>query len=87
MERFNKLLSLLLTAALLCCLLPTAAFAASGTKSDPIPLKAGENTVKFLSTVANQGGPNFDYINQRLTDEPVAEPYDPNAHQETVDTS
>ena len=42
MERFNKLLSLLLTAALLCCLLPTAAFAASGTKSDPIPLKVGK---------------------------------------------
>ena len=42
MKRINKPLSLLLAAALLCCLLPTAAFAAAGTESDPIPLELGE---------------------------------------------
>ena len=37
-----KFLSLLLTAVLILSLLPTVSFAASGTESDPIPLKVGE---------------------------------------------
>ena len=42
MKRASKLLSLLLAAVLLGSLLPTAALAASGTESDPIPLKVGQ---------------------------------------------
>ena len=42
MKFVSKLLSLLLAAVQLGSLLPTTAFAASGTESDPIPLKVGE---------------------------------------------
>ena len=49
-----------------------------------LPLKAGANTIKFLSTLAGKGGPNFDYINLTLTDEPVAELYDPSAKEQEV---
>ena len=42
-----------------------------------LPLKAGVNTIKFLSALAGKGGPNLDYINLTFTDEPVAELYDP----------
>ena len=49
-----------------------------------LPLKAGNNTIKFESAVS-EGGPNFDYIECVLTDEPVAELYDPNAGQIIVD--
>jgi lysophospholipase L1-like esterase len=43
-----------------------------------LPLKAGKNTIKMVSHVAGQGGPNLDYITLTLTDEPFAQPYDPN---------
>ncbi|MBQ5989774.1 MAG: GDSL family lipase [Oscillospiraceae bacterium] len=46
-----------------------------------LPLVKGANTIKMISTVANQGGPNLDYITIGLTDEPIAETYDPNANQ------
>jgi len=42
-----------------------------------LPLKAGRNTIKMVSHVAGQGGPNLDYITLSLTDEPYAQPYDP----------
>lgn len=42
MKSVRKPVSLLLTALLFCSLLPAAAFAASGTQNDPIPLKAGQ---------------------------------------------
>lgn len=51
-----------------------------------LPLKAGENKIKFESAVSD-GGPNFDYLTITLTDEPVAEVYDPNAHGQDIDTS
>lgn len=51
-----------------------------------LPLKAGANTIKFESAVS-EGGPNFDYIDLTLTDEPVAELYDPNAGQQILDGS
>ena len=51
-----------------------------------LPLKAGANTIKFESAVSD-GGPNFDYIELTFTDEPVAETFDPNAAQQTVDGS
>lgn len=41
-----------------------------------LPLKEGQNTVKLISRTAS-GGPNFDYLTIELTDEPIAEIYDP----------
>ena len=49
-----------------------------------LPLKAGQNTIKLESAVS-EGAPNLDYIELVLTDEPVAELYDPNAGKQTVD--
>ena len=46
-----------------------------------LPMKAGDNTIKFESAMS-EGGPNFDYIELILTDEPVAEVYDPNQGQQ-----
>ena len=43
-----------------------------------LPLKAGQNSIKFQS-YTSEGGPNLDYITLSLTDEPIAEVYDPNA--------
>ena len=37
----------------------------------------GVNTIKFVSAVADAGGPNLDYIDITLTDEPFAETYKP----------
>ncbi len=42
-----------------------------------LPLKAGANTIQLVSTLAGKGGPNLDYIDLTLTDEPIAETYDP----------
>lgn len=44
-----------------------------------LPLKAGANTIQLVSAVADKGGPNLDYIDITLTDEPIAEIYDPSA--------
>ncbi len=52
-----------------------------------LPLKAGSNTIQFYSTLADKGGPNFDYIELTKTDEPYAEIYDPNAHTEIPDNT
>lgn len=41
-----------------------------------LPLKKGANTVK-LSSMTKNGGPNFDYVKMELTDEPIAETYQP----------
>lgn len=43
-----------------------------------IPLVKGLNTIKMTSLEAGKGGPNLDYITITSTDEPVAEPFDPN---------
>ncbi|MBR4626687.1 MAG: RICIN domain-containing protein [Ruminococcus sp.] len=51
-----------------------------------LPLNAGENTIKFEAAVSD-GGPNFDYLTITLTDEPVAELYDPNAQGPDVDNT
>ncbi len=41
-----------------------------------LPLKKGANTLKLTSLTEN-GGPNFDYVKIELTDEPIAEIYQP----------
>lgn len=41
-----------------------------------LPLNEGKNTIKLISRTAG-GGPNFDYLTIDLTDEPIAEIYDP----------
>ncbi len=49
-----------------------------------LPLNAGQNTIKFASAVA-EGGPNLDYINLTLTDEPFAETYVPETDDPIVE--
>ncbi|MCR5142824.1 MAG: RICIN domain-containing protein [Ruminococcus sp.] len=44
-----------------------------------LPLVSGANTIKMVSAVSGQGGPNLDYITLTKTDEPYAETYDPNS--------
>ena len=51
-----------------------------------LPLNAGDNTIKFESA-GSDGGPNFDYLTITLTDEPVAELYDPNAQEQYIDNT
>ena len=48
-----------------------------------LPLKAGTNSIMFQSAMS-EGGPNFDYIELILTDEPYAEIYDPSKEPQTV---
>ena len=43
-----------------------------------LPLFAGMNTIKMTSLMS-EGAPNLDYIRIELTDEPIAETYDPNS--------
>ena len=50
-----------------------------------LPLKAGVNYITLLSDTA-EGGPNIDYLDLCLTDEPVAEPYDPSQEQQDITT-
>lgn len=46
-----------------------------------LPLKSGTNTIKMVS--ATEGGsPNFDTLTLQLTDEPIAEIYDPSSEQQ-----
>ncbi len=52
-----------------------------------LPLNAGVNTIKFVSAVADAGGPNLDYINLTETDEPYGEPYDPDSYQQEIDAN
>ncbi len=46
-----------------------------------LPLKLGTNTIKMVS-VTEGGSPNFDTLTLQLTDEPIAEIYDPSSEQE-----
>lgn len=46
------------------------------TRGIVLPLKAGANKIKATSNTA-EGGPNIDYITLELTDEPIAEIYQP----------
>lgn len=46
-----------------------------------LPLNAGKNTIMFQSETS-EGGPNLDYIELILTDEPYAEVYDPSQGQQ-----
>ena len=48
-----------------------------------LPLKAGKNTILFQSAMS-EGGPNLDYIELILTDEPYAEVYDPSQEQQST---
>ena len=60
MKNASKLLSLLLAAVLLCSLLPGAAYAASGTEEDPIPLKVGEKVeVPILTSTGEWDGGKY----------------------------
>lgn len=63
MKFVRNLLSLLLTATLLCSLLPTVAFAASGTEVDPIQLTLGEIIEVPLLTPTGEwsGGKYFSF--------------------------
>ena len=51
-----------------------------------LPLTAGVNYITLKSNTS-EGGPNLDYLQLTLTDEPVAEAYDPNASQTQQPTS
>lgn len=69
MKRLIKLFSLILTAAFLCALTPSLVSAASGTATDPIPLKVGETvtvpggSIKYVSfTPPEDGVYTFDGI-------------------------
>lgn len=46
-----------------------------------LPLKAGQNTIELISRT-DGGGPNFDTLRLELTDEPIAEIYDPSNDQQ-----
>ena len=48
-----------------------------------LPLNAGRNTIMMQSAMS-EGGPNLDYIELSITDEPYAEIYDPTQEQQTV---
>lgn len=61
--------------------LTTGAWTTWNERGIVLPLAAGENKIRLASNTA-EGGPNFDYLNITLTDEPVAEPYDPNKQQD-----
>ncbi|MBR3629717.1 MAG: RICIN domain-containing protein [Oscillospiraceae bacterium] len=49
-----------------------------------LPLKKGDNTIEMLSHVDGKGGPNLDFIELTLTDEPIGDLWDPNAQQQIV---
>ena len=51
-----------------------------------LPLKAGINHITMKSNTA-EGGPNLDYLQLTLTDEPIAEAYDPNSTPSQQPTS
>lgn len=46
-----------------------------------LPLNEGQNTIELISRT-DGGGPNFDTLTLELTDEPVAETYDPSNEQQ-----
>lgn len=47
-----------------------------------LPLVAGMNTIKMTSLMS-EGAPNLDYLRIELTDEPIAETYDPSSENIT----
>ena len=51
-----------------------------------LPLNAGRNTI-LMQSAMSEGGPNLDYIELFITDEPFAEYYDPSQEQQTVSGS
>ena len=50
-----------------------------------LPLIAGINYITLKSNTA-EGGPNIDYLDLCLTDEPVAQSYDPSQEPQVIDT-
>ena len=58
--------------------LTTSAWTQWAEQTIVLPLTAGINYITLQSNTA-EGGPNFDYLRLMPTDEPVAEPYDPNS--------
>jgi len=51
-----------------------------------LPLSAGRNTI-LMQSAMSEGGPNLDYIELFITDEPFADYYDPSQEQQTVSGS
>lgn len=64
----------------------TGSWTTWGERGIVLPLKSGINTIKLVSATEG-GGPNFDYLTLQLTDEPIAETYDPSQNQDPVDTN
>lgn len=64
----------------------TGSWTTWGERGIVLPLKSGSNTIKLVSATEG-GGPNFDYLTLQLTDEPIAETYDPSQEQNPVDTN
>ena len=50
-----------------------------------LPLIAGINYITLKSNTA-EGGPNIDYLDLCLTDEPIAQSYDPSQEPQVIDT-
>lgn len=57
--------------------LTTSAWTTWEERALVLPLTAGYNTISLVSHTA-EGGPNVDFLRLTFTDEPIAEPYDPN---------
>ncbi|MGN0483571.1 MAG: GDSL-type esterase/lipase family protein [Lachnospiraceae bacterium] len=60
--------------------LPTGAYTTWEERGIVLPLRAGVNRIQAVS-LTDEGSPNFDYLKIELTDEPIAETYDPNASE------
>ena len=56
--------------------LTTGAWTTWEERAIVLPLEAGVNTITLQSNTS-EGGPNFDYLQLTLTDEPVPDTYDP----------
>ncbi len=62
--------------------LTTSAWTTWAERALVLPLQAGENVIT-LTSAADEGGPNIDFLRLTFTDEPIAAPYVPGAEEET----
>lgn len=65
--------------------LTTSAWTTWEERALVLPLVAGLNTITLVSHTA-EGGPNIDFMRTTFTDEPIAEPYDPNTDPEFIES-
>ncbi len=63
--------------------LTTSAWTTWEERALVLPLAAGLNTITLVSHTA-EGGPNIDFLRTTFTDEPVAEPYDPESDPDII---